>query len=812
MKLPASLLSALLLCAPLLAQASGQDAWTLFRRRDYKAALALMQRDVRSYPEAAALHDGIGWCHYFLGAWDDAQKAFERALQCDPNYKWSRQGIEAVAAVRRAPMEEAASLRESGRYLDARALYQRIAAGETAAGNSAVAEAHDGDGWCAYQLGRHDEAIRAFQRALKVRGDFASAARGIGFCKYAQQEWSEALVSLQLSLKLEPDHYESRTLAGWCLYWKNDFAGARREFQRAVPSIPAPWSAELGLGWCEFRQSREREALAHFQRAVELSPEAFGSDLRALVDARKDWWPLYRTAGWSALLASDASRAQERLMSARNLLGDDPDTLRGLSLAAYRLGEYDRALALLELAGSAAGSLPPIEVPTRLEDGAATEVLLDTTSLAGWICYRLGQHDRALERFTAARAAHANWPDPACGSGWVLFARGDIAGAEQAFDAACALLPGYVDAESGKRAVQRVRWAEYDAAWSLFEQGSHQRSLEAFERLLAKIDGGKVDAGQRPRTLAALGWAGMHTSTAASAEQRFAGATEANAQLGFAWKGWGALLAQGQRWTDAAAKLERASACPDLAKDAETRAMLGWARFRAGELERALEAFEEAEKLDASSSSALAGLGAVYLAQRKPIEARIELERAVRIDPTLEDADWLKPDLARVEELAKLHSPLGWAWYGRGEWERAEADFKLAIERDPLEATARRGLALTLIERGRIDEGRDLMGKYLATLPKKESTWGAASDVLSGYGWKLYALGDFAGALKAFRQLVDLHAGEKQAYADPHDGMGWCLSRLGKVKEAREAFLRAIAIQPRYESSLKGLETLAGRE
>ncbi|MBM3991296.1 MAG: tetratricopeptide repeat protein [Planctomycetes bacterium] len=802
----------LLACAPLLAQAAGKDAWSLFRRRDYKAALEQMQRDARSYPEAAALHDGIGWCHYFLGAWDDAHKAFERALQCDPTYKWSRQGIDAVATARRAPMQQAADLLAAARYLDARALYQRIAAGETAAGTSVAAQAHDGDGWCAYQLGRYDEAIRAFQRALKVRADLASAARGIGFCKYAQQEWGEALVSLQLSLKLEPDHYDTRNLAGWCLYWKADYAGARREFQRAVANASSPWSAECGLGWCEFRQSREREALTHFQRAVELSPEAFGSDVRALVDARKEWWPLYRSAGWSALLAQDSTRAQERFVVARNLLGDDPDTLRGLAFASYRLGEYERALALLELCEASDANLPPVKVPTRLEDGSAADVQLDGGSLLGWIHYRLGQHESALARFATARAAHPAWPDPACGTGWVLFARGDIAGAEQAFGEACAILPGYADAQSGKRAVERVRWAEYDAAWSLFEQGSHQRALEALERLLARIDEGSVDAKQRPRTLAALGWALARTGSSANAEQRFAAAAQADAQLGFAWKGWGALLAQGQRFADAAIRFERAATCPDLASDAETRAMLGWARLRVGDDERALAAFEQALALDANSASVLSGLGATYLAQRKPIEARIELERAVRLDPTLEDADWLRSELARVDELAKLHSPLGWAWFGRGEWERAEADFRLAIERDPLEPTARRGLALTLIERGRVDEGRDMMGKYLASLPKKESPWGAASDVLSGYGWKLYALGDFAGALKAFRQLAELHSGEKQVYADPYDGMGWCQTRLGKVKDARESFLRAIAIQPRYESSLNGLETLAGRE
>jgi tetratricopeptide (TPR) repeat protein len=269
---------------------------------------------------------------------------------------------------------------------------------------------------------------------------------------------------------------------------------------------------------------------------------------------------------------------------------------------------------------------------------------------------------------------------------------------------------------------------------------------------------------------------------------------------------------QRSQWREAAEKLECAARCADLANDAETSAMAGWSRYRLGELDSALAAFERARGLDPSSSYALGGLGATYLALAKPIEARIELERAVRLDPTLEDASWLAPELAAQPELFKLFSPLGWAWYARGDFARAESDFRRAIDKDPLEPTAKRGLAVTLIRAGKSEEGKRAMGEHLATLPKKENPWGGASDVLSEYGWTLYALGDWAGAQKAFRQLAELHAGERQLYADPFDGLGWSLLRSGKPKEARDAFLKAIAIEPRFESSLRGLETLKEQE
>lgn len=808
-----SILSALL-GATILAQPAAQDAWALFRRRDYKAALEQMQKDVKSFPESAALHDGLGWCHYFLGAYDEAKASFERALERDPTYKWSRQGLEAVAAARKAPLEQADALLAAGRYLDARALYQKIAAGGTAVEPVALADAQVGDGWCAYYLGRYDEAVKAFQRALKLRSDLASAARGIGYCRYAQGDWSDALVALQISFKSEPEHYEGRLTAGWCFYWKNDFANARKEFERATAAAREPWGAELGSGWCDFKQAKESDALAHFQRAVELSASAFTTELRALVDARQGWWPLYRAAGWSALRARNDSAALEYFSTARNLLTGDADTLRGLAFAYFRLGEYDRAIAIAELAGPTAAALPPVAFPTTLSDGKSAPIAMDLQSLTGWAYYRSGQYDKAFERFHAVRAAHQEWVDAICGEGWVLFAKGDVAAAERAFNDARMLLPGYSDAESGKKAVDQYNSADFDAAWKLFWAGEYERAIEAFEHLKSKSDarisGDSQD--KRPLIQASIGWAQARKGDGAAAVRSFEEAAKSAPEIGLTFKGWGWLLMQRSQWIEASEKLERAVACHDLQNDAESHAMLGWSRYRNAQHERALAAFEHAKALDANSAYALSGLAAVYIAQHKPIEARLELERAVRLDPSLEDADWLADELARNDEFARLYSPLGWAWYSKGDYTRAEADFRRAVEKDPLEPTAKRGLALALIQRGKLDEGKELMGKYVATLPKKESPWGAASDVLSEYGWTLYALGDFAAAQKVFKQLAELHTGEKQQYADPYDGLGWCLARLNKPKEARDAFLRAVAIQPRYESSLKGLESLVGRE
>ncbi len=99
MLLRATLFLALLagLCA---AQDTKKNSWDWFRERDYDRALEGLTQDNKLYPKTAAIIDGMGWCEYFLGRMEKAEKLFREALVADANYKWSKQGLELVAGAR----------------------------------------------------------------------------------------------------------------------------------------------------------------------------------------------------------------------------------------------------------------------------------------------------------------------------------------------------------------------------------------------------------------------------------------------------------------------------------------------------------------------------------------------------------------------------------------------------------------------------------------------------------------------------------------------------------------------------------------
>ena len=807
------ILLATLLADDLLAAPRREESgWTLFQKRDYAAALKRFESEVNQAREWAPIHDAMGWCHYFLGDYDDAEAKFKQALEYQADYKWSLQGLEAVSLARKAPLDTAAGLLSAGRYQEARAAYRRIAQGMTAADPAAsAAAARCGEGWCLYYLGRSDEAKKAFRAALKGRSGFADALRGIAWCEFASARYRETLTALQLSFKEEPDHYRARLTAGWCHYWLENYSKGMEEFGRAERVSPYGYEARAGRGWCLYRLGRMEEAFAAFVRAVQSSPSAFNTDLRGLVEVVPDWRLLYNYAGWSALRAHLDSQALQEFQTAVALDSANADAHRGLAFAYFRLDQFDKIKQAADLARPSEGDLPQVSFPVELADGSYAEIAMNLTSLQGWVDYRRGLLDTALAGFRRVRAEHEQWVDAACGEGWGLFSQGNYPAAEKVFAEAERLLPGYSDATAGSAAVASWRFAEYNSAWELIMAGDSPGALRILERLRDRPDH-RFPSERADLLEASIGWARLAAGEFDAAEKAFRKALEMNGQLGLAHRGWGNLLMAQQDWRRAAVRLKLALNDPELASDAVVATSLGWCLLQAGDLAGAKETLERVVAQNPGSATALAGMGSYYLHLGLYVDARVEFERAVYIDPTVADRSDLVQKMATEKELWKLHSPLGWSWFYRGDHARAEKEFRLALEKDPLELSVARGLGILLLRSARLEEAQPVLESCLQGAPAREPDWGTWSETLSEYGWALYTAKQYREAMGIFKRLETLHEGQDVRFADPFDGQGWCYLRMNKRNEAKRAFLEAVGIEARHESSLTGLETLTEME
>jgi tetratricopeptide (TPR) repeat protein len=178
--------------------------------------------------------------------------------------------------------------------------------------------------------------------------------------------------------------------------------------------------------------------------------------------------------------------------------------------------------------------------------------------------------------------------------------------------------------------------------------------------------------------------------------------------------------------------------------------MLGLSAWKAGSLERAQRAFEDALALDPTHVKSLVNLGRVLLEADRPREARSRIEQAIALDSGSSDAYRV---LGRIEA-------------GLGNVDEALAAYRTALALDPEDLWSMNNMGLLLIQRGRFDE----------------------------------ALGPLARA-------VQLSEGN----AVFENNLGIALERTGHYTAAAEAYRAALAADSGYEKARVSLARVEGR-
>ncbi|MEE4330036.1 MAG: tetratricopeptide repeat protein, partial [Wenzhouxiangella sp.] len=202
--------------------------------------------------------------------------------------------------------------------------------------------------------------------------------------------------------------------------------------------------------------------------------------------------------------------------------------------------------------------------------------------------------------------------------------------------------------------------------------------------------------------------------------------------------------------------------------------------------------FERALLLNPDSVAARAGLGRVAL-------DRSQFEQA---------ADYLSEALELAPAATRLHEPLGRAYRGLGDIERARFHFDQRGDgdvpiRDPLldrvTASSRSPqmfleLALDQAEQGNLAASRGFLIQALALDPDD-------ALVLENYGEVTARMGDLDEARAAFRRLLDLTPDS----ADAHFYLGQVEELRGEPAAALEAYEAALALDPGNEAAREAI-------
>jgi superkiller protein 3 len=222
-----------------------------------------------------------------LGLLDEAQRAFEQALQIDPGSGLALKGLGVLAIGRRdfvaaadylqraCAIEEDAStlsmlgvaLHNTGRDEEAEAAYRKAIdldpTYEEAYFNLGVVLRDD----------RPGEAQENFRIALALDSEMACAHREMGFVLAQEREWQKAEVELRKAIELDPADIWAHIYLGSCLLGLSHRDGAMAEFEIAAkldPAMPLPlWS----LGKIYERGGAVHVARGYFERALALDPK-----------------------------------------------------------------------------------------------------------------------------------------------------------------------------------------------------------------------------------------------------------------------------------------------------------------------------------------------------------------------------------------------------------------------------------------------------------------------------------------------------------------------------------------------------------
>lgn len=128
----------------------------------------------------------------------------------------------------------------------------------------------------------------------------------------------------------------------------------------------------------------------------------------------------------------------------------------------------------------------------------------------------------------------------------------------------------------------------------------------------------------------------------------------------------------------------------------------------------------------------------------------------------------------------------GIAYERTDQWEKAEADFRKALELQPDHPLVLNYLGYSLVEKNlKIDEARDMIERAVAGDPDN----GFITDSL---GWVLYKLGQFEDAVPHMERAVELLP------ADPviNDHLGDVFWKVGRKNEAVFQWKRALSFNP----------------
>ncbi len=258
-------------------------------REDQEKAMALLLRTAELAPDLAPVHAALGRAQERRGDEEAAEAAYTRALQLDPDYRYVRRRLLRLALGRRdyerARFEAQRLLRDApevpehhflaalvaerdGQLDEAREHYQ--AAIKQAGGG--YPEAFLNLGRMEKGAGRPEQALEAYEQALRLRPDYLAAYNNLGSLYASTGRLAEAEATYRKAIELDASYSSAWYNLGELYKDQKRYAEAISAYQGALKARPGHAPTQLNLGVSYIRSGQREEALTTYRTLVAQHP------------------------------------------------------------------------------------------------------------------------------------------------------------------------------------------------------------------------------------------------------------------------------------------------------------------------------------------------------------------------------------------------------------------------------------------------------------------------------------------------------------------------------------------------------------
>ncbi len=224
----------------------------LVETRRPEEAVTVLENAVRLDPGEGDAWFNLGKARAMLGLGPQADQAFEKSFELDPERK---------------ALAYAAEHQQAGRLEEAQKAYRDILAN-----NPKNVDALRLLGTLAMNAGREHEAESLFRRTITYAPDYVEAHIALGRCMKEQHRLQDAIQSFETAIALEPDNVQANFMLASVLApaaRTYDAIDAYRKVISIKPQHPGAW---LGLGHSLKTVGLQAEAIEAYRECIRLKP------------------------------------------------------------------------------------------------------------------------------------------------------------------------------------------------------------------------------------------------------------------------------------------------------------------------------------------------------------------------------------------------------------------------------------------------------------------------------------------------------------------------------------------------------------